>query len=97
MALAVRTASLWVDRAGTMAEADEAGEDAATEVKLARHAVDQACTLVLDQARRAVGLASFVRPHPVERLCRDIDTYRRQPALDEVLVEAAHHILTGAA
>lgn len=93
MMLACETASLWVQRVATAAEADDAGEDAAALVKLGRHAVDQACTLVLDHARRAVGLGSFVRPNPVERVCRDIDTYRRQPALDEVLLEAARHRL----
>lgn len=93
MLVACETASLWVDRVAAVAEADDAGEDAATLVKLARHAVDQSCTLILDHARRAVGLASFVRPHPLDRLCRDIDTYRRQPALDEVLLEAARHRL----
>ena len=93
MMLACETASLWVDRVAIAAEAADAGEDAATLVKLARHAIDQSCTLVLDHARRAIGLASFVRPNAVERFCRDIDTYRRQPALDEVLLEAARHRL----
>ncbi len=96
MMLACETASLWVDRVAVAAETKSAGEDAATLVKLARHAVDQACSLVLDHARRAVGLASFVRPNSVERICRDIDTYRRQPALDEVLLEAAKQRLQSA-
>jgi len=40
-------------------------------------------------AQRSLGLAAFVRPHPVERLCRDLATYLRQPAMDMVLDEAA--------
>jgi alkylation response protein AidB-like acyl-CoA dehydrogenase len=93
MLAAAETASLWVDRVSVVAEADGAGEPAAAEVKLARHAVDEACGLILDHARRAVGLAAFARPSPIERLCRDLDTYRRQPALDEALLEAARHHL----
>ena len=93
MLVARDTAALWVREAATQAEAADAGEDAAAAVKLARHAVDAACTLVLDHAKRAAGLSGFLAGSPVERLCRDIDTYRRQPALDEVLIEAARHIL----
>jgi len=72
-----------------LAEADDAGEPAANYVKLARVAVEQACNQAMQLAQRSLGLAAFVRPHPVERLCRDLATYLRQPAMDMVLDEAA--------
>jgi hypothetical protein len=87
--VARETMSLWVHRCGVLAEADDAGEDAANYVKLARVAVEQACNQVMQLTQRSLGLAAFVRPHPAERLCRDIATYLRQPAMDMVLDEAA--------
>jgi alkylation response protein AidB-like acyl-CoA dehydrogenase len=87
--IARETASLWVNRCGVLAEADDAGEDAANYVKLARVAVEQACNQAMQIAQRSLGLAGFVRPHPAERLCRDLATYLRQPAMDMVLDEAA--------
>ena len=87
--IARETAALWVHRCGMLAEADDAGEPAANYVKLARVAVEQACNQAMQLAQRSLGLAAFVRPHPVERLCRDLATYLRQPAMDMVLDEAA--------
>lgn len=45
-------------------------------------------------AQRALGLAAFLRPNPVERLLRDLAVYLRQPAPNSVLTEAAHHALS---
>jgi alkylation response protein AidB-like acyl-CoA dehydrogenase len=87
--IARETAALWVNRCGMLAEADDAGEPAANYVKLARVAVEQACNQAVQLAQRSLGLTAFVRPHPVERLCRDLATYLRQPAMDMVLDEAA--------
>lgn len=82
------TARLWVSRAALLAE--EVGDEAAAAyVKLARHAVDAACGSAIQLVQRSAGLAAFVRPHRIERLCRDLATYMRQPAMDAVLEEAA--------
>ncbi len=89
---AEETARLWVERAARLAET-QADEAAAAYVKLARLAVDDACVRVIQLAQRSAGLAAFARPHPIERLCRDLATYLRQPALDEVIDEAAAHDL----
>jgi hypothetical protein len=42
---------------------------------------------------RSVGLQAFVRPHPIERVARDLATYLRQPAPDRALTNAAAWIL----
>jgi alkylation response protein AidB-like acyl-CoA dehydrogenase len=89
--VAQETARLWVNRSACLAEAAEAGEDAAAYIQLARTAVDDACATGVRLAQRSAGLAAQLRPHPIERLCRDLATYTRQPALDEVLGEAAAH------
>ena len=86
--IAQESARLWVERAAMLAET-QGDEAAANYVKLARAAVDAACSSAIQLAQRSAGLAAFARPHPIERLCRDLSTYLRQPALDEVIDEAA--------
>jgi hypothetical protein len=39
--------------------------------------------------QRSLGLAGFLSDNPIEILTRDLATYLRQPAGDEVLTEAA--------
>ena len=39
--------------------------------------------------QRSLGLSTFRQGNPIERICRDLSTYLRQPAPDEVLTEAA--------
>lgn len=96
--IAQETARLFVAQAAGTAEA--AGGDAAAKVarvNLARIAVETACLDALRDIQRGLGLAVFVAPHPVERMARDLATYLRQPAPDEVLTEGARHFLEGPA
>lgn len=95
-ALAAETARLWVDAAALRSEADPAAEDAAAYANLARTAVERAALDVLELAQRSVGLTAFLRPNPLERLCRDLATYLRQPAPDRALGVAAADILAAA-
>ena len=88
------TARLWVERAAMLAESEDADQAAADEIKLARIAVEAACVDVIAATERAVGLAAFVRPNPIERVMRDLSTYLRQPALDIVRDEAASAYLS---
>ena len=104
--IARETARLWMERAAEVAEADDVPEgspgdgsevspvaDRVAYVNLARIAVETACLDMLRHVQRSLGLAAFVRPHPVERLSRDLGIYLRQPAPDLVLTEAAAHLL----
>lgn len=92
---AVETARLWVDRAGHMAEGRAAPGYLGTPdhliayVNLARGAVERAGLEVMEAATRSVGLQGLMRPHPMERLMRDLATYLRQPAPDHALVSGA--------
>lgn len=90
--VAEETTRLWVEHAAVLAEA-QGDEAAANYVKLARVALDVACGDAIQLAQRSAGLAAFARPHPIERLCRDLATYMRQPTLDEVADEAAAYFL----
>jgi alkylation response protein AidB-like acyl-CoA dehydrogenase len=88
--IARETSRLWVQSAARIAE-DDAAETGfrVTSVGLARIAVETACLDAMRLIQRSVGLAAFRQGTPIERICRDLGTYLRQPAPDEVLTEAA--------
>jgi alkylation response protein AidB-like acyl-CoA dehydrogenase len=88
------TGRLWLERAGRMAE-DLQAEDAeiVATVGLARIAVERACLNGIELVRRSLGLAAFLTSNPVERVARDLETYLRQPAADEVLHNASGHFM----
>ncbi len=92
--IAGETARLWMQEAATRAEtADGDPADAIAYVNFARLAVERACLDAVALVQRCLGVAAFIRPNPVERLCRDLATYLRQPAPDMVLTEAACHVM----
>lgn len=88
--IARETARLWVKAASRMAE-DPAADTAhrVATVGLARIAVETACLDAMRLVQRSLGLSAYRQGNPVERICRDLSTYLRQPAPDEVLTEAA--------
>jgi hypothetical protein len=49
---------------------------------------------VMETVQRGVGLTSFVRPHPIERISRDLATYLRQPVPDMAMRDGAMTFLT---
>ena len=88
--IAYETSRLWVYQAARIAErASTDPARAVAYVGLARIAVEAACLDAMRVAQRSLGLAAFRHGHPAERICRDLATYLRQPAPDEVLTEAA--------
>jgi alkylation response protein AidB-like acyl-CoA dehydrogenase len=88
--MARETASLWLQSACTRAETEtDSADGVVAYVNLARLAVEAACLDVLRLTQRSVGLAAFMRAHPIERLSRDLGTYLRQPAPDSALTDAA--------
>lgn len=90
VSIAVETARLWVERAANLAEtSDESAEAIVSYVNLARCAVERAALDLLERVQRSVGLTAFVRPHPIDRMARDLATYLRQPGPDRALTEGA--------
>jgi alkylation response protein AidB-like acyl-CoA dehydrogenase len=89
--VARETGRLWVRAAARVAE-DSAADTArrVATVGLARIAVETACLDAMRLVQRSLGLSAFRQGDPVERICRDLSTYLRQPAPDEVLVESAN-------
>ncbi|WP_241665585.1 acyl-CoA dehydrogenase family protein [Teichococcus oryzae] len=85
-AAALETATLWVERAARhMAQDALPPEAKVAYVNLARGVVERAALEILTHAQRSVGLMGFMRPHPMERVARDLATYLRQPAPDLAL------------
>ena len=92
--MATETARLWMAEAAHRAEhADSEPDSAIAYVGLARLAVERACLDVMEIAQRSLGVAALLQGNPVERLCRDLATYLRQPAADMILTEAAARAL----
>jgi hypothetical protein len=88
--IARESSRLWVQAASRIAEdpAAEPGYRIAT-VGLARIAVETACLDTMRLVQRSLGLSAFRHGTAIELICRDLLTYLRQPAPDEVLTESA--------
>jgi alkylation response protein AidB-like acyl-CoA dehydrogenase len=88
--IARETSRLWVRAAARVAEAPtgDIGHRVTT-VGLARIAVETACLDAIRWVQRSLGLSALRQGSAIERICRDLSTYLRQPAPDEVLTEAA--------
>jgi alkylation response protein AidB-like acyl-CoA dehydrogenase len=93
-AAALEGARLLVERAARhMAEDGLTPEAKVAYVNMARGAVERAALEIMTHAQRSVGLAAFMRPHPMERVARDLATYLRQPAPDHALQQGAAFLL----
>jgi len=90
--MAFETARLWIFKAARHAcLEDDTPEAVVAYVNLARLAIERACLEAMQLAQRSLGLSAFAIGARVERLSRDLSTFLRQPAPDEVLDIAAGH------
>jgi alkylation response protein AidB-like acyl-CoA dehydrogenase len=62
---------------------------------LTRMVTERAALDVMETVQRGLGLTAFIHPHPVERICRDLGTYLRQPVPDLAMSDAARAVLNG--
>jgi alkylation response protein AidB-like acyl-CoA dehydrogenase len=90
------TALFWVEEAARRF-GDESLEPAGVVAftNLTRMVTERAALDVMERVQRGIGLAAFIRPHPAERICRDLATYLRQPVPDLAMVDAARAVLDG--
>lgn len=96
---------LWLDGAATLLDATPAAfsadplPDTATSARIIAHAnltrtaIADACVRIIDLVERSVGMRGLLKPHPIERLGRDLTLYLRQPAPDAALVGAGAYTL----
>jgi alkylation response protein AidB-like acyl-CoA dehydrogenase len=88
--IACETSRLWIREAARIAENPLTdGDHSVAYIGLARIAVESACLDAMRLVQRSLGLSAFRCGNPVERICRDLATYLRQPGPDAVLTEAA--------
>jgi alkylation response protein AidB-like acyl-CoA dehydrogenase len=95
-AAACGTALFWIEEAARRV-ADESQEPAGVVAfaNLTRMVTERAALDVMEHVQRGVGLTAFVRPNPIERICRDLATYLRQPVPDLAMADAARAVLNG--
>ncbi len=94
IAVAVEAADLWLRGAAAWVDSSGATPEAVVHhVHMARIAVESLGLSVLQLATRSVGLRGLIRPHPLERLVRDLTTYLRQPGPDAALAAVGRRAL----
>jgi alkylation response protein AidB-like acyl-CoA dehydrogenase len=98
MAIAVEGGNLWLHGAARVVDlGSDATSDALAGVlayaNMTRLAIERVCLGVLQLAERSVGARGLLRPHPVERIVRDLTLYLRQPAPDAALNQVGQHVL----
>ncbi len=98
-AIAVETGNLWlsgaarhVDLTPDAARTDDPAPSIAY-ANMTRLAIERVCQEVMQLVEHAVGARGLLRPHPVERIVRDLTLYLRQPAPDAALTNAGAYAL----
>lgn len=93
-AAAVGSARFWIrEAARRLAEETQDASDTVAFVNMTRMVTERAALDVLEAVHRGVGLAAFMRPHPIERISRDLSTYLRQPVPDLAMADAGRAVL----
>ena len=88
--IARETSRMWVLEAARTAENSAADTvHRMSSAGLARICIETNCLDAMRLLQRSLGLSAFRLGNPIELICRDLSTYLRQPAPDEVLTEAA--------
>ena len=86
----LETGRLWTEKAAALAEDPTADAgDITSYVGMARLVVEQVGMDIIALAQRSVGLRGMLEDNPMERICRDLATYLRQPVPDAVRDAAA--------
>jgi alkylation response protein AidB-like acyl-CoA dehydrogenase len=95
-AAACGTALFWIEEASRRF-ADGSLEPAAVVafVNMTRIVTERAALDVIQNVQRGLGLSGFMKPNPIERICRDLSTYLRQPVPDLAMSDAARAVLAG--
>lgn len=98
-AIAVETGNLWLRGAArhvNLSPNSDRTDDPAPQIAYAnmtRVAIEQVCQSVMRLVEESVGARGLLRPHPVERIVRDLTLYLRQPAPDAALAGVGEYLL----
>jgi alkylation response protein AidB-like acyl-CoA dehydrogenase len=88
------TARFWVEDAARRLAVEDDPESIVAFANLTRMVVERSALTVMETVQRGIGLRAFVRPHDVERICRDLATYLRQPVPDRAMSDGAQVFLS---
>jgi alkylation response protein AidB-like acyl-CoA dehydrogenase len=89
-----KTARHWVEEAARRLSIDAPDTGKVVAFANLTRMVTERCALdVMEAVQRGVGLTSFVKPHPIERISRDLSTYLRQPVPDLAMSDGAKAFL----
>jgi alkylation response protein AidB-like acyl-CoA dehydrogenase len=92
-----KTARHWVEEVARRLSVEEGAPDNVVAFANLTRMVTERCALdVIEMVQRGVGLTSFIRPHPIERISRDLATYLRQPVPDLAMSDGAKTFLGSA-
>jgi alkylation response protein AidB-like acyl-CoA dehydrogenase len=94
---AARTARFWVEEAARRFGSDSDPEKMVAFANMTRMVTERSALDIMEAVQRGVGLLAFIRPDPIERICRDLSTYLRQPVPDLAMSNAARAWLTSSA
>lgn len=102
-AIAIESGNLWlrgaadvVDRSAAWHERGDGDAEAVVAyAHMTRLAIETICLDLIRLAERSVGARGLLRPHPIERIVRDLTLYLRQPAPDAALATVGRHALEG--
>ncbi|MNK86779.1 Dibenzothiophene desulfurization enzyme C [compost metagenome] len=99
MAIAVESGNQWIvgassrmDRYMKQPTKIEA-ESFVIYANMMRTAIEQICTEVMNLCQKCVGARGLNKPYHFERIIRDLSTYLRQPAPDQVLADVGGYVL----
>lgn len=93
----VETGNLWINQAGL--KTDEwlnkpgTADQIIAYANMTRTVIEDICLKTLQLAEKSVGSRGLMRPHPLERIHRDLTTYLRQPAPDATLTAIGEYVL----
>jgi len=94
IAISIESCLLLLDHAATLSDCSQFGGatdpsisnlEMTTYANLCRTAIERCCLDAIEYAHRSVGARALLKPHPIERISRDLTMYLRQPAPDAAL------------
>lgn len=108
LAIAIESGRLWLNGAAPIfdlalsAGPDGPADERATEkivayANMTRSAIEQICLDAIRLAERSVGARGLLKPHPIERIVRDLTFYLRQPVPDAALTDVGRYALASEA
>ena len=108
VAIAIESGRLWLRGAAPFMDLafsaarrgeadDDCGEQVVAYINMARTAIERICLDTIELVERSIGVRGMLKPHPIERLIRDLSTYLRQPAPDAALTDAGRFALASTA